>query len=254
MYRFYCVLLLIASACNDLKRSEEEFPAQMTSDWITYEGRVPVTDEHNLYMEISMLPGNAGEGYYRFDEFLETPTEVNKIGSFKGIYSNFSTPSGEIEVHFQNSSYPEGIRYRYPSLDGKRIREQEYRIRDLVLRLDGGQKLIALDNGNQPISMDERHNLSKRTSNLFTIEGKFAHVGDSSIFYEMNTKQVWPLSRQGAYELATRQYYQLSDVKNEGIYLKGIGFSVREVDERGYRKEALVIKSIIAMTSSPVNE
>lgn len=254
MYKCFLVLLAIATACTDLKRSEEEFPVQTTSDWITYEGRVPVTDKENLYMEISMLPGNAGEGYYRLEEFLETPTDVNKIGSFKGTYSNFSTPSGELEIHFQNSSYAEGIAYRYPSLDGKRIREQEYRVRDLVLRNDGGNKLIALDNANQPISLDERHNLSKRTSHLFTIEGKFAHVGDSSVFYETNTKQVWPLSRQGAYELATRQYYQLSDVKNEGIYLKGIGFSVREVDKRGHRKEALVIKSIIAMTSSPISE
>ncbi|HEY0740208.1 MAG TPA: hypothetical protein VGD40_02065 [Chryseosolibacter sp.] len=254
MYKCFFVLLALATACNDLKRSEEEFPVKTTSDWITYEGRVPVTDKQNLYMEIAMLPGNAGEGYYQLDEFLETPTDVSKIGSFKGVYSSFSTPSGELEIHFQNSSYPEGITYRYPSLDGKRIREQEYRVRDLVLRKEGDDKLIAVDNANQPISLDERHNLSKRTSHLFTIEGKFAHVGDSSVFYETNTKQVWPLSRQGAYELATRQYYQLSDVKNEGIYLKGVGFSVREVDERGHRKEALVIKSIIAMTSSPISE
>lgn len=254
MYRYSLFLLVIFTACNDLKRSEEEFPVKTTTDWITYEGRVPVTDKDNLYMEITMLPGNAGEGHYRFDEFFETPTDVNKIGSFTGIYSSFSTPSGEIEIHFQNSSYPQGIRYRYPSLDGKHIREQEYRVRDLVLRNDGGHKLIALDNANQPISLDERHNLSKRTSTVFTIEGKFAHVGDSSVFYEMNTKQVWPLSRQGAYELATRQYYQLADMKNEGIYLKGTGFSVREVDQRGHRKEALVIKSIIAMTSSPIPE
>lgn len=254
MFRYLFVILCVLSACGDSKRSEEEFPVKSASDWITYEGRVPLDEENNLYLEVSMLPGNPGEGYYKLEEFLETPASTDKTLSFKGTYATFSTPSGEIEIHFHNSSYPRGLKRRYTSPDGKRLREEDYRVHDLILRKDGDFRLIALDNSNEPISSDENHNLSKRTSNVFTVEGKFAHVGDSSVFYEVNTKQTWSVSKQGAYELATRQYHQLANSKNEGIYLKGTGFSVRQIDGRGRSKESLVFKDVITMSSNPIGE
>jgi hypothetical protein len=254
MVRYFFVMFCLLCACSDAKRSEEEFPVKSNTDWITYEGRIPVNDKDNIYLEVTMLPGSPGEGYYKLDEFLETPAGVEKTGSFKGNYLTFSTPAGEIEIHFQNSSYPTGIKRRYTSPDGKRIREEDYRVRDLVLRKDGDYKLIALDNANEPISTDDNFNLSKRTSNVFTVEGKFAHVGDSSVFYEVNTNQTWAVSRQGSYELATRQYHQLANSKNEGIYLKGTGFSIRQIDSRGRSKESLVFKKIITMTSNPIEE
>jgi hypothetical protein len=252
MLRYFLFMICVLSACNEARRSDEEFPVKSSSDWITYEGRIPVNEKDNLYLEVTMLAGSPGEGYYKLEEFLETPGGTEKTGSFKGNYITFAAPSGEIEVHFQNSSYPTGIKRRYTSPDGKRIREEDYRVRDLVLKKDGDYKLVALDNSNEPISLDENHNLSKRTSNLFTVEGKFAHVGDSSVFYELNTNQTWPVSRQGAYELATRQYHQLANEKNEGIYLKGTGFSIRQIDAKGRAKESLVFKKIITMTSSPI--
>lgn len=254
MLRYFFVLVCLLSACNDATRSEEEFPVKSSSDWITYEGRIPVNEKENLYLEVTMLPGSSGEGYYKLEEFLEAPAGNEKTVSFKGNYATFSTPSGEIEIHFQNSSYSSGIKRRYTSPDGKKIREEDYRVRDLVLRKDGDYRLIALDNSNEPISLEDNHNLSKRTSNVFTVEGKFAHVGDSAVFYEVNTNQTWSVSKQGLYELATRQYHQLANSKNEGIYLKGTGFSIRQTDSRGRGKEALVFKKIITMTSNPIDE
>jgi hypothetical protein len=254
MFRYFFVMFCFLTACNNLTRSEEEFPVKSTSDWITYEGRIPVNEKDNLYLEVGMLPGSPGEGYYKLEEFLETAGGTEKTGSFKGNYTTFSTSVGEIEIHFQNSSYPTGVKRRYTSPDGKRIREEDYRVRDLVLQKDGDYKLIALDNSNEPISLEDNHNLSKRTSNVFTVEGKFAHVGDSSVFYEINTNQTWSVSRQGSYELATRQYHQLANSKNEGIYLKGTGFSIRQIDSRGRGKESLVFKKIITMTSNPIDE
>ena len=176
------------------------------------------------------------------------------MGAFTGNYATFSTAEGGIEIHLQKSSYPTGVKRSYASPDGKRIREENYRIRDLVLKKDGDYKLLVLDNSNDPISLDENFNLSKRTSNIFTVEGKFAYVGDSSVFYETNTNQRWSVSRQGAYYLATRQYHQLANSKFEGIYLKGTGFSIRQMDSRGRAKESLVFKKIITMTSSPIDE
>ncbi len=254
MFRFFFASLIALTACSDLKRSEEEFVTKHDSEWITYEGRIPVNDADNLYLEVSMLPGSPGEGQYKLQEYLETTSGLERVGAFKGTYTTFSKPSGDIEIHFQNSSYPTGIKRTYRSPDGKRIREEDYRVRDLVLRKDGDFRLIALNNSGEPISLESDHNLSRRTSIIFTIEGQFAHVGDSSVFYEMNTDHSWPVSRQGLYALATRQYHQLANAKNEGIYLKGTAFSIRQVDRRGRAKEALVFKKIITMTSAPVIE
>lgn len=254
MTRFLSMIVLVVSGCIELKKSEEEFPIQNNTDWITYEGRVPINDKNNLYLEVSMLPGNPGEGYYQLEEFLETPFGTEKMGVFKGTYTTFSKPNGEMQVHFQNSAYPTGIRRSYPRPDGKLIREENYRVLDLVLKKDGDFKLIALDNSQDPITVEDNFNLSKRTSDVFTVEGTFAHVGDSSVFYEINTKKTWSVSRQGSYYVATRQYHELANKKNEGIYLKGTAFTIRQPDARGRGKERLVFKKIIAMTSSPVEE
>ncbi|HEY0653751.1 MAG TPA: hypothetical protein VGD65_11515 [Chryseosolibacter sp.] len=245
---FSTVFLLIS--CRDLKPTEEEFPVKGTTEWITYEGRVPLNNKDYLCFELSMLPGNPGEGNYRLREWVKTEEGTQAFGEFQGTYASFSTADGEIELHFQNSSYPSGLKRTSRSADGKRIREEEYRVRDLVLRKDGDNKLIALDNANQPISYEDNDNLSKRISNVFTVEGTFAHVGDSSVFYETNTEQVWPVSKEGEYDLAIRQYHQLANSKNEGVYLKGTGFSIYKVNARGKSIESLVFKKIISMSST----
>jgi hypothetical protein len=254
MHRFYFSVIIVCVGCNDLKKSDEEFPVKSTTDWITYEGRIPINENDYLYLELSMLPGNPGEGLYRLQESLRTPAGTDNVGSFKGSYTSFAKPGGQIEIHFQNSSYPTGIRRTSKSADGKRIREEEYRVRDLVLLKEGDHKMIALDNANEPISLDEDDNLCKRTSTIFTVEGTFAHVGDSAAFYEVNTERVWPVSKQGEYALAIRQYYELADLKNEGVYLKGTGFSIERLSSNGGKKETLVLKKIISMSKTQTTE
>lgn len=255
MGKFHLLLACILLAgCNNLRRADEEFPIKSVTDWITYEGRVPLNEKQYLHLEISMLPGNPGEGIYTLREWLKTDTGSDKLGTFKGTYSTFSDRAGEIEIHFQNSSYPSGIKRTLRSPDGKRIREEQYRVRDLILRKDGDYKLIALDNSNEAISLDPDDNLSKRTSPIFTVEGTFAHVGDSSVFYEVNTNHVWPVAKQGEYYLATRQYHDLTSMKNEGVYLKATGFSIHGLSSKGKAREVLVFKKIIAMNSPQAGE
>lgn len=255
MSRFLFLLVSIfLLSCGDSKKSDEEFPVKSVADWITYEGRIPVNDKDYLHLELTMLPGSPGEGSYRLQESLKTDAGIETVGGFNGTYTTFATSAGELEIHFQNSSYPSGIKRTYRSPDGKRIREEEYRVRDLVLRKDGDYKMIALDNANDPISLSDDDNLSKRTSTVFTVEGTFAHVGDSSVFYEVNTNQVWPVSKQGEYDLAIRQYHQLANSKNEGVYLKGTGFSIHQLTSKGKNKESLVFKKIISMSSSQATE
>jgi hypothetical protein len=97
----------------------------------------------------------------------------------------------------------------------------------------------------------DRPILIKRTSKPFTVEGYFTHMGDSARFEEINTEQLWPVSKLGAYHVATRQYHQLADKKYERIYLKGVGYSVVRYDRRDEGEEALVFKKILQMTSAP---
>lgn len=255
MRKFLLLLAgMVVVGCGDLKRGDEEFPIKSAGEWITYEGRVPLNDNDYLHMEVSMLPGNPGEGIYTLQETLKTETGSDNVGSFKGTYSTFSNSSGDIEVHFQNSVHSSSMKRTWRSDDGKRIREEQYRVGDLILRKDGEHKLIALDNSHQPISLDPDDNLSKRTSFVFTVEGTFAHVGDSSVFYEVNTNQVWPVAKQGEYYLATRQYHELANLKNQGVYLKGTAFSIHGLSSKGRPRDVLVFKKIIAMNAPQTSE
>jgi hypothetical protein len=252
MLRFLLLLLtFISFSCENARKSDEEFPLKASPDWITYEGRIPLTDNDNLYMELAMNAGAPGEGVYVLNEYLESEEGDQIAGTFKGAYTSFPSEGGGIDIHFQNSSYEKGFKRSYRSPDGKRIREEDYRVRDLVLTKQGDHKLIALDNSNEPITLEDDYNLSKRTSIVFTVEGQFAHVGDSSVFYEMNTGQSWSVSKQGKYDLAIRQYHQLANAKNEGVYLKGTGFSIQQERRNGVLKDFLVFKKILSMTSAP---
>jgi hypothetical protein len=251
---FFLFTVAGITGCSDLKKHEENFPTKDATEWITYEGRVKINDSDFLIMELAMASGNPGEGSYTLREWLKTDAGTQSVGSFKGSYTTFSTPSGTIDIHFHNSAYPSGIKHTYKSLDGKRIREEEYRSRDLVLRKDGDHRLIALDNANEPISLESDENLSKRTSIVFTVEGTFAHLGDSSVFYETNTGHVWSVAKQGEYYLATTQYHQLTGAKNDGVYLKGTGFSIHHTTAAGKEKEMLVFKKIIGMSAAQQSE
>ena len=86
---------------------------------------------------------------------------------------------------------------------------------------------------------------------MFTVEGYFRPRGDTADFLEMNTKEVWALSKLGAYNLASRQYYALTTGKYDLVYLKAIGYTVRHTNRAGQQVEALVLKRIIQMSSSP---
>jgi hypothetical protein len=62
----YFILIGIFS-CQGEKTQEGIPPAdpQEESAWKVYEGRVPLSEKTNLYMEVSMLPsGHLGQGSY----------------------------------------------------------------------------------------------------------------------------------------------------------------------------------------------
>ena len=232
----------------------EEFPPEPEENniWITYEGRVGLDDKASLYIELSMLPSNAvGEGFYHLKEVLEPEAAGLPLAVLKGKYSTI------IQLH--NSVRSPGLTrtYQAPGFRGNitdshltMIREEPFRAADLTLKLQAKHKLIVLDDRLQVVSDDPAHNLVSRTSRPFTIEGYFRHNGDSADFSELNTGEVWAVSKYGDYPKAIRQYHQLTTEKFELTYLKGIGFSIRHVNKEGTEIDALVIKKVLQMTAT----
>lgn len=254
---FYFFIFSLLISCNLQTKSEEDFPGEAEKGLFVYEGKIPLTETTSLYQVISLKPGrDPGEGYYTLDEFVEEDGGQRQVGSFKGNYSTFYDDGNEndIEIHFHNSSQLTGVARIYPIANGTRIREEQFRKKDLILRRRSDDLLTVLDYDHQPVSSDLRHNLSRRASPVFTVEGKFAHVGDSAVFYEVNTERTWPVSKMGVYDQAIRQYHQLANEKNEGIYLKATGYSINWKNGKHRSEEALVLRKVISMSSSPVSE
>jgi len=230
--------------------------------WAVYEGRVPLHDKTDLYIELAMLPGvETGEGSYRIEEFIEEDFTFIPASTFKGKYSTlYGDEPGEMILQFHNSAWQGGLKRSYlaPGIQGnltnssiKMIREEPFRRTDLVLKVQGINKLLVLDDNTKPVTADPSYNLIRRTSKLFTLEGYFRHIGDTADFFEMNTREKWAVSKLGAYHQAILQYHKLIKEKSEVTYLKAVGFSIRHTNKESREIEALVIKRVLQMTSSP---
>jgi hypothetical protein len=254
-------LLFLLFFCCDapVKKSNEPFPLQpepLDNGWIVYEGRVPLDEKRNLYLEVFMRPGSdTGEGDYQLTETIEEENFSSGLSPFRGKYSTFyGTGQEDLIVRFHNSVQMEDIKRTYYDPVSKKIKERSLRKTDLTLLRRGEHGLVMLYQNAEPVSLEPRYMLVKRTSRLFTVEGYFEHAGDSSVFFEMNTHVKWPVSKLGAYDLAISQYHQLAREKSEGIYLKGVGYAVSQAGRAGKPVDALVLKKVIQMTSSPVEE
>jgi hypothetical protein len=184
------ISFLILLSCNHDKPAAL-FPVQATANGqrIVYEGRVPIGEGRFLYLELSLLPGSiAGEGHYALSETIEGDTGHLTFSSIKGIYSTSfgHGPNGQgFIVHLQNSAVMEGVKRVYSTPTS--IREEHYRRTDLLLQSEGDDKLVLLDKESRPLTNEAEYNLRKRTSRVFTVEGYFAHKGDTAEFYEVNT-------------------------------------------------------------------
>jgi hypothetical protein len=259
----YFILIGIFS-CEHERTRDRVSPADTPEDnaWQVYEGRVPLNEKTNLYLEVSMLPSeHRGEGSFVLHEFLEEEGARTPQSSFKGNYSTLygETPEAQV-IQFHHSAQEEGVKRTYlsPGFQGefansqiKMIREEVFRKTDLTVKIQGKNHLLVLDENLKVISTDPAFTLTKRTSKLFTVEGYFRHNGDTADFLEMNTKERWAVTKLGNYDQAISQYHRLASDKFEVTYLKGIGYSVRHINKDGREVEALVLKQILQMTSAP---
>ena len=250
----WAVLILIFSSCETKNKSSEPFPTSSTDKpWTVYEGKIPLDEKRNLYQEVSLLSGAPGEGYYRLIETIEEDNIQTPLSELQGSYTTYydSIPEERI-IQLHNSAITTDVIRTSTSKHSRMIREENLRKRDLRLKSGLGDVLFVLNKDLEPITEEPEFNLSKRTSKLFTVEGYFIHKGFSGDFFEMNTRERWIVSKQGAYHQANRYYHELAEKKFEGLYLKAVGYSINQIDKDGKEVEALVFKKIIQMTSSPV--
>lgn len=258
----YFILLGIFS-CDQPRKANDGIALfqEENTQWLTYEGRVPLDEKAYLYIELSIsYSGQFGEGQFRLDEVFESENRRSNISSIEGSYSTLLGDNpGERLLQLYNSAHNEPLTRKYITRGASRtltdkqvtmIREEPFRGTDLVLMIQGRDKLIVLDRRLQPVTTDREHNLVRRTSRIFTVEGYFRHNGDSADFYEINTGDVWAVSKLGAYHKAIRQYYQLTERKFEATYMKATGFSINHVNKEGIHTEALVIRNVLQMTST----
>lgn len=259
----YLILAGIFS-CQTERKPPEITPPDPAGDglWMVYEGRVPLDENTNLHIELSMLPSTgSGEGHYQLEEYTEAADVTTRVSAFQGKYSSFygKTPD-EIYVQLHNSAQEKGLKRtynvrsslaEYGNSQTYTIREEVFRKTDLVVMIRGLNEVIVVDERLTPLTLERYTNLARRTSPLFTLEGYFRHNGDTAVFTEMNTKQIWAVSKHGEYMKAIRQYHQLTKTKFDVTYIKAIGFSIRHINKEGKETDALVLKKVLLMTASP---
>jgi hypothetical protein len=263
MKKIVCFILICVFSCENHRKTDDT-PPVASAEKNTYEGRVPLDDQRDLVIILSMLPsGQVGEGIFELEEFVENGSTSDKASSFKGKYSTlYGEIADERIVQFHGTAHSEGLTRTWlsPGFKGnitdsrlKMIREEPFRTTDLTLKIEG-TKLFVLDNQLQVVSREGEHNLVKRTSRPFTVEGYFRHNGDSADFFEINTGENWAITKYGDYRKAIRQYHLLASKKFEVTYLKGIGFSIRHINRDGREIDALVIRKVLQMTTAPSQE
>lgn len=264
MKNILCFILIATFSCDNSGNTPAvaSFPPEENASLFAYEGRVPLDEKRHLYIELSISEARqTGEGSFRLEEFLEEDNKRSPVASCVGNYSTlFGSNPEERLLQLHNTGHPKPLKRKYlshgsggsrTSSNTRMIREEPFRGTDLALGIEGNNRLIVLNRDLQPVSLEREHNLIKRTSRIFTIEGYFRHNGDSADFHELNTEDTWAVTKFGDYQTAIRQYYQLTQRKFQVTYMKAIGFSISHIDKQGREVEALVIKKVLQMTSTP---
>jgi hypothetical protein len=119
---------------------------------------------------------------------------------------------------------------------------------NLYLKSDSEHHLIFVDESLKEKS--HKYLLTRRASQLFTVEGYFTVYDDTTDFFERNTRKEWPVAQLAEYYEAVKKYDHLAKEKFEGVYLKALAYSVRHLTKEGKEIDALVFKKILEMDST----
>lgn len=208
---------------------------------ITYEGEVAFSAASVLSIEVTLIPAGESDGRYHVNEFVGIPGDESAPFEQKGFYSVFRNEKGDKMLVLENSARPAPLR-RTTELPSGSLREENFRNDDLTF-LVNDDVLVMMD-GESIVSSEPEHYLYRRTTPEFTIEGYYMYRGDTSVYYEMNTKTKWPLAKLRRYFQAASEHNQLVDRKNDTTYLKATGYCI-SFPNTNRKTNALVLKRIL---------
>jgi hypothetical protein len=211
---------------------------------VTYDGQIRYDNEKFVGLTLTLFPHTATEGSFELLESLLDNDMVTETLERKGFYQLQSVGERTL-LTLGNTARIPPLRRSFVLSNGK-IREQNFRHRDLSFFLE--QEYLQLVDNNAPISTDRKDYFYKRTTPEFTVEGYMTYRGDTSYFYETNTKITWPLTQLGAYNQAAREYNVLAGKKNDTTYLKATAYAIRAM-QKSRNVDALVLKKIIQSSS-----
>lgn len=238
---------VLVVSCSGPQCELEPYPNYLIEDedWIVYEGTLPSSYGPEVTVELSLFPGAPGyeSRYNLIESYQNTPSPQEYGGWIRstGRYIVLSSPDGQI-IHITDRNFVESV-----SLKGEFPRPT-FDTEDLYLKSDGDHRLIFVDErmkeGTPP------YVLTRRSSQLFTVEGYFSVYNDTSEYFEKNTRKDWSVARLAAYDEAVMKYRTLAKEKFEGVYLKALAYAVRHSTSDGKEIDALVFKDILEMDST----
>lgn len=212
-------------------------------DWVIYEGIVPVQGQE-VNMELSLQTGSPGlDAAYRLREWSYERNIYIMGWSGQDRYTTLvgSNPD-EVIIKLHNSPVlvfgDEGLKQT------KKKRESFNQTTDLFFKTKDNL-LVMIDANFREIN-PQKYSLIRR-SKPFTVEGYITFVNDTSEFFEMNTRETWHLSDRGEFAKARESYFKLAKEKFEGIYLRGLAYSVDHVAPDGKNIDVLVFRNIYEM-------
>lgn len=246
--RYFIIFICVAGAfsCSRSRLTDERFPHYEIpeEDWITYEGTLPFDNGVDAHVELSLKPGAPGmQAFYRMSETVHGEHLGAKFATgmrSQGAYSLLIATDARI-VQIQG-------RRRIKTLPGEsNFAKATFEEEDVYLKISDDHELVLVDaDFRQP---EKTYTLIRRTSPLFTVEGYFTVYDDTTDFFERNTGKTWSVAQLGEYDLARKKYNYVAKEKFEGVYIKALSYTIRDVDKSGKDIEALVFKKLLEADS-----
>lgn len=209
-------------------------------EWATYEGRW-LTKGGTIHFELSLKTGPLGmDSYYVLRESFRSDSLSHGTTSH-GRYSTFyGSNNKEVGICLRDLG-----RYEYSV--ALRYQKSQDMPEEMFFLTRGESELLPSDDSFKPLTTDRRYTLHKR-SKQFTVEGYLTLENDSVSFFERNTRERWRVTDLGEYDQLRELYNRLAREKYEGIYLKGLAYSVSDTIPG---EQALVIKRLAAVGNDP---
>ncbi len=238
------IFFLLLTGCSTPEKEEQvPFPVHTIADdeWVNYEGRWR-TKGGILRLELSLKAGAFGvDSYYKLQESFHSDSlarGTTSHGKFSTYYEA-NTKQFKICLHdLSEYSHASHWRYKRPNLS-----------EEMFFTTRGNNELLPCNDNYEPITTDKRYTLHKR-SKLFTVEGYISFEEDQAVFFERNTMERWSLADLGEFEELTSTYKELAKEEFEGIYVKGLAYSVSDTSSRN-GETSLVVKRIFNMGDDP---